>query len=146
MPRPEVNFSWQTLDAVLQYGANLTDCAEFCNCSEDTVQRRIKEHFQMTFHEYRKRKMAKLKMSIVKKQVDKALEGDNTMLIWVGKNLCEQSDKFSAEVTNTENNKITFAYSIPGNRFAPQEKEKAIDAESSVVDASNEGGSSGQEG
>lgn len=137
--------NWQTLDAVLQYGATLSDCAEFCQCSEDTIERNIKEKFQMTFREYKKRKMARVKMSIIQKQVQKALEGDNTMLIWTGKNLCEQSDKFSAEVTNTEQNKITFAYTIPGNRFAPKEKADAIDAESSVVNTSNDGGSDGQE-
>lgn len=116
MGRPEVHFSWQTLDAVLQFGASKTDCAEFLDCSEDTIERRIKTKFNMTFTEYRLRKMGKTRVGIMKKQIDMALAGDRTMLIWVGKQICGQSDKFS-EPDEVVNNTVQLKYSIPGNKY-----------------------------
>lgn len=128
--RPEIELKWDVLDAVLQYGAQLTDCAEFCGCSEDTIQNRIKQEFGLTFTEYRARKLGRTRVSIMKKQIEKALAGDTTMLIWVGKNICNQADKISTEVDDTPDEPVTLAYSIPGNKYSGKPDIEVLDGTS----------------
>ena len=47
----------------------------------------------MTFTVYRAKMMAKTKHNLFAKQVTIALEGNVTMLIWLGKNMLSQVDK-----------------------------------------------------
>ena len=83
-------------------------CAVFCNCKEivsvlnsfdinvsyDTVERRVKEQFNMTFAEYVDQKqMAFAKPKLRKAQFDCALGGNATMLIWLGKQYLGQMEK-----------------------------------------------------
>lgn len=91
--RPEKEIKWDVLDGILQFGATLIDCSEILGHAEDTIQRRIKKDFKMTFSEYRHRKMARMRMKLLQKQYDVAINGNVTMLIWLGKQHLGQSDK-----------------------------------------------------
>lgn len=102
--RPKKAFDWDKLDAILQYGAWLVDCADILNVSEDTVDRRIKSEFGMTFSEYRTKKMSRTRMRLAQKQIEAALAGNVTMLIWLGKQYLGQQDKH--EVASTSQIKI----------------------------------------
>jgi AraC-like DNA-binding protein len=89
-------------------------CAVFCNCKEivsvlnsfdinvsyDTVERRVKEQFGVTFAEYVEQKqMAFAKPKLRKAQLDCALGGNATMLIWLGKQYLGQTEKQEINVT-----------------------------------------------
>jgi AraC-like DNA-binding protein len=50
MQRVEIDF--KVLDALLQCNASRRDCAKYFKCSEDTVERRIKEKTGQTFSDY----------------------------------------------------------------------------------------------
>lgn len=93
MARPSKEFDWSKLDAILQYGACLSDCAEIMEVSEDTVERRIKEKSGLRFAEYRLKKMSKMKVGLAKKQIEVAMSGNVTMLIFLGKQYLGQADK-----------------------------------------------------
>ena len=99
MGRPKIEIDFEKVDAL---------CAVFCNCQEivsvlnsfdincsyDTVERRVKEQFNMTFAEYVDQKqMAIAKPKLRKAQFDCALGGNATMLIWLGKQYLGQMEK-----------------------------------------------------
>lgn len=103
--RDRIEIDFKKIDAL---------CAVFCNCKEivsvlnsfdincsyDTVERRVKEKFGMTFAEYVEQKqMAFAKPKLRKAQFDCALGGNATMLIWLGKQYLGQVEKQEINVT-----------------------------------------------
>ena len=99
MGRPTIEIDFKKVDAL---------CSVFCtcqeivallntfdeNCSYDTVERRIKEKFNVTFAEYVKQKQNAFgKPKLRKAQWDLGMEGNSTMLIWLGKQYLDQRDK-----------------------------------------------------
>lgn len=98
--RPAIVFDWKTLNAVLKFGANKKDAAEVLECSVDTIERRIKEKYNMTFTQYKKQKMAYMRMRILNKQYEVAMNGNVSMLIWLGKQHCDQTDKRELDLFN----------------------------------------------
>jgi hypothetical protein len=91
--RPEKEFDWKILDSILQFGANLIDCSELLEVSEDTVQRKIKSEHGCTFTEYRTKKMGRMRVKLLQKQYEMAQNGNVALLIWLGKQYLGQSDK-----------------------------------------------------
>ena len=91
--RKEINF--KTFEGLCQIHCTKSECAGILDISEDTLERRIKEHYgeKATFAAIFKEKSAHGKASIRRKQYKKAVEDGNvTMLIWLGKNWLGQSD------------------------------------------------------
>lgn len=64
---------------------------------ERLIERRIQERFKCTFVEYRDKKLDKIRIKLFDKQVQIALGGNATMLIWLGKQLLGQTDVERAE-------------------------------------------------
>ena len=69
------------------------DTAAFFECSEKTVERYIKEHFNLTFREFRERYMVHTRMQVVRKAIELATKGNVPMLIFCLKNLCGWMDR-----------------------------------------------------
>ena len=67
------------------------------NAKAEMIELRIKERYGITFTEYRSKKIDPLRMKLRQKQVQLALEGNVTMLIWLGKQYLEQTDVQSRE-------------------------------------------------
>ena len=97
--RPPKTFKWDLLNSILAYGASLTDCSDFLDVSEDTIQRNIKKKCDIKFSEYRLRKMSKIRLTLLQKQYNIAKEGNVTMLIWLGKQMLGQADKQKIDET-----------------------------------------------
>ena len=91
--RKEVKFDWEKLNIILRFGGTKKDSAEIMEVSEDTIERRIKKEYDMTFTEYKTQKMAYMRMKILQKQYEVAMRGNVSMLIWLGKQNCNQVDK-----------------------------------------------------
>lgn len=106
MGRPRKELDWSKLDAVLQYGASLKDCAAIMDCSEDTVEKRIKEKHGILFTEYRSKRMTGVKYTLIQKAIDMAKNGNVTMMIFALKNLCGWSDKQEVDQTTISTIKI----------------------------------------
>lgn len=106
--RPRKPFSWEVLDAVLPLGASLAYCAERLNVCIDTVENRIKEKYGITFSEYREKKREVIKLQLHKKQIDVAMQGNVSMLIWLGKVLLNQREhvEFNATESITVNDDL----------------------------------------
>ena len=75
---------------------------EFCcyfNCDNKTLEKWCKTTYKMNFSEIFKLKKGKGKISLRRKQFEVALSGNPTMLIWLGRNMLGQTDKYEIEQT-----------------------------------------------
>lgn len=99
MGRPRIELEdlsvdgWKLLDSLIIWSAHKEYIAEELGISADTLEKRIKEKTGLTFTAYRNQKKEKIRMNIRKKQYEQAIGGNTSMLIWLGKNECGQSDK-----------------------------------------------------
>lgn len=91
--RPHSKLNWDVLNAILQYGATLPDCSEMLGVSEDTIQRAVKKEHRLTFSEYRNKKMGRVRIKLLQKQIEVAMSGSVPLLIWLGKQYLGQLDK-----------------------------------------------------
>lgn len=75
---------------------------EFCcyfDCDDKTLEKWCKKTYKMNFSEIFKIKKGKGKISLRRKQFEVALSGNPTMLIWLGRNMLGQTDKYEIEQT-----------------------------------------------
>lgn len=108
MSRPPVEIDMTQLSTLMRFKPTQADCAAFFKCSEDTIDRRIRAFTTsednpegLSFAEFREQNMVHTRMSLVQKALDKATKGDNVMLIFCLKNLCNWRDKQPGEETPT---------------------------------------------
>lgn len=101
MGRPKINIDLEQLSSLIRLSPNLEDTAHFFNCSPDTIENVIKKEFQCTFTEFRDKKAVHTRMSIKRKMIEKAEAGDNTMLIWLSKNMLGMADKIETKNQHT---------------------------------------------
>ena len=78
--------------------SNAEYCADRLGMSPDTLSLRIKDRYGCSFPEYKNKKLETVKINLRKKQYDTAMKGSVTMMIWLGKNLLNQSDQPKAQV------------------------------------------------
>jgi hypothetical protein len=71
----------------------MPDCVYYMGISASTIERRIRDEFDMTFNAYRDLKMTDVRMKISDKQIEVALQGDPTLLKHLGAQYLGQSDK-----------------------------------------------------
>ena|ERR1022692_3082879 len=100
--RPEKAINWKTVDDLLVAGCLGTEIASHFDMHPDTLYRRIEEQYGMGFTAYSTEKRSKGDSLLRAKQFDKALKGDNTLLIWLGKNRLKQVDS-PAEISVDSN-------------------------------------------
>lgn len=100
--RKPIAINWLEVDRFLEAGASGPETASYLGIHYDTLQKRFKkEHSHKAkftyFSEYitYKRRAGDLKLRV--KQFDLAMKGDRGMLIWLGKNRLNQSDRISNE-------------------------------------------------
>lgn len=121
MGRPRKDFDWILLDSLCGLDAHLDYCAEkqIQKWGEElnqrtifrtraVIERRIRERYGLTFREYREKKKEPLRISLRKKQIDIALKGNVTMLIWMGKQHLGQTEK--VEQKNETDQKLEVTY------------------------------------
>ena len=91
--------------ALMRLRPTLEDTAAFFKCTPRTIERYIREHFDLSFVEFRAQHFVHTRFSIMRKAIQKAEQGDNAMLTLCLKNIChwtERSDvKVSGDITHT---------------------------------------------
>lgn len=83
---------WDQLDALIVWASEVY-CAEKLGISIDSLARRIKEKTGLDFAEYKQQKQEPMRINLMKKQYDIAMNGNVSMLIWLGKQYLGQSEK-----------------------------------------------------
>ena len=81
MGKPSIKIDIEKLRAFCRTKPTLADCAAFFQCSEDTIERRIKENEDCTFKEFRERHMVHTRYDLVRMAIKRASKSD-TMLIF----------------------------------------------------------------
>lgn len=108
MGRPEKSFDekdWKILDNAIIWGSEIY-CADTLKVSVSTLENRIRERHNCTFNEYKDKKKEPLRLNLFNKQYQVAMQGNVSMLIWLGKNELKQSDKTESNVIITDTAKI----------------------------------------
>jgi len=91
--RPAIEIDFDILENLCRMFCTLEEIAGCFSCSEDTIQRRIREEYDMTFAEYWKQFSAHGKMSLRRKQFESAMNGNTALLIYLGDKFLESPAK-----------------------------------------------------
>lgn len=98
MGRPKIEFNVELFEELCKLQCTAIEIAATMKMSVDTLERRVKEHYNDTFAVVFDAKRESGKPSLRRAQWKKAIEKDDTVMqIWLGKNLLGQKDKIEVE-------------------------------------------------
>lgn len=119
MGRPQIPFDWDLVDGLLALNASEDYVAErlliqsgepvndlTLKAKIRTMQRRIRLRWDMTFVEYRKKKLEGRNLKLAQLQLKAAEKGSAAMLIWLGKQWLGQADKSKHELSGPDGKPI----------------------------------------
>lgn len=92
MPRPEKTIDWELVDEKIIHGCPGTEIAAYFGMHPNTFYLKVEEQYKTSFSDYWQQKHMEGNTCLRKWQWEKAKTGDNTMLIWLGKNRLKQSE------------------------------------------------------
>ena len=107
--RRKINIDWKQFEAYCAVQCTLREIADYFNCSEDTVERRVREHYNCGFAEIFKRKRQKGLMSL-RANLFKLAEKQGNVAIFLAKNWLGMVDK--TEIANPEGEVFTVEYGV----------------------------------
>lgn len=91
--RPKANIDWEKVKKLLIAGCSGAEIAANFGLNQHTIYERCVTDNGMTFSDYSNQYYKKGESLLREVQFDKALSGDNTMLVWLGKNRLKQKEK-----------------------------------------------------
>lgn len=100
--RPEKPIDWIKVDDLLEAGCNATQIAPHFNIHPDTLCNRVRERYDMLFSDYLALKVAKGDSDLLNAQHVKARSGDNTMMVWMGKQRLKQRENPTESTVSKE--------------------------------------------
>ena len=106
MPKPLIDVDDAKLKLLMKMKPTLADTSAFLDVSDETITRYIRRTYNQSWLEFRACHMVKTKFDLVRTAIEKALGGDNVMLIFCLKNLCHWADKPTEQEEQTEEAKI----------------------------------------
>ncbi len=108
MSRPEKPINWEVVENLLVAGCLGTEIAAQFDMHPNTFYDRVEKQYNLSFTDYSSEKKCKGNSLIRAKQFEKAVKkGDNTMLIWLGKNRLGQKETQETVIPNQANLDIT---------------------------------------
>ena len=90
--RPQIPINWDKVDKLLESGCGATEIAGYLGCCRETIYDRCLEEKGIPFTTYSCQKRSSGDSLLREKQMSVALEGNQSMLIWLGKNRLGQRD------------------------------------------------------
>lgn len=109
MSRPEKPINWELVDELLIAGCLGTEIAAHFDMHPDTFYNKVNDKYNMGFTAYCYEKRCLGDSLIRRAQFDKALEKDNSMLIWLGKNRLNQKENHEISVDQETANRYARA-------------------------------------
>lgn len=91
--RKKFVIDWAKVDNALMAGSNGVQVAAMLGIHFDTLSNHCKEEHKTDFSDYLRQKREKGNNLLKAMQYRLAMDGDRGMLIWLGKNRLDQSDK-----------------------------------------------------
>jgi hypothetical protein len=99
--RKKVVIDWKRVDKSLMSGSNGVQVSAMLGVHPDTLYNKCKEVKKMDFSAYQQQKRQEGNDVLLGLQYELAKSGDRGMLIWLGKNRLDQSDKKEIKQHNT---------------------------------------------
>jgi hypothetical protein len=93
MGAPRASIDFKQLIKLAELGASMEEMAQFFNVHKSTISRRYRDVIAQA--------KAGTKMKLRARQLQAAMDGDKTMLVWLGKQMLGQSD--NGERSSDEN-------------------------------------------
>lgn len=105
MGRNKIKIDWKKVDNALMAGSNGVQVAAMLGIHYDTLANACQREHKTNFSDYLQAKREKGNNLLLNKQYELAMKGDRGMLIWLGKQRLNQSDKKDFDHT-TKGDKI----------------------------------------
>ena len=93
MSRPLIEIDWDQVDRMCEYHCTGEEQAGILGIDYDTLNTACKREKGCGCSDYFKQKASGGKMSLRRRQFTAAMDGNSTMLVWLGKNWLGQSDQ-----------------------------------------------------
>ena len=100
---------WKILESAIIFG-DKKYCSDKLGVSESTLLRRIQEKYSINFDTLKAQKRKEIENNLWWKQVSVALNGNVSMLIWLGKNILGQRDKHETELTGKDGKELVIKF------------------------------------
>lgn len=97
--RPPTIIDQTVFEGLCKIQCTLVEIAAYFDCDDGTVETWCKKTYKKGFSDVFRTKRGKGHISLRRKQWEMALNGNVTMLLWLGKQYLGQKDKFESEVT-----------------------------------------------
>ena len=97
MARPLKDIDWDQVDKMCAIHCTGEEQASILGVDYDTLNSACKREQGCSFSDYFKQKASHGRMSLRRKQYSAAMDGNTTMLVWLGKNWLGQSDQPEVE-------------------------------------------------
>lgn len=105
--RPQKQIDWELVDRLLVAGCLGTEIAPHFDMHHDTFYERCEKEKGTSFTAYSQQKRSIGDSVLREVQFEKAKKGDNSLLIWLGKNRLKQSES-PTELSISENTHTLF--------------------------------------
>lgn len=97
MSRPLKPIDWDQVDKMCAIHCTGEEQAAVLGVDYDTLNRACHREHNCSFADYFRQKASNGKMSLRRKQYTAAMDGNTTMLVWLGKNWLGQTDHIEPE-------------------------------------------------
>jgi len=91
--RPRIPIDWKEFSKLCELQCTEEEIASWFDLSIETLNQAVKRKYNKTFMEIFAKKRGKGKIALRRKQMQVAMKGDRTLLVWLGKNYLNQADK-----------------------------------------------------
>ena len=106
--RPKHVVDYPTLDSLCEIMCTGEECASILNIDYDTLDKALKRDGNGGFTDYYKKMSSNGKASLRRVQYNKAIDGNTTMLVWLGKQHLGQLDNAPPTTQNESPININF--------------------------------------
>ena len=113
--RPKADIDWAVVGKLLEAGCAGTDIASQLGISPTTLQRRCRAENNVSFSAFSQQKRMAGDNLLRAAQYKAAMEGNTTMLVWLGKQRLGQSDKTQAEITGPNRGPLVITWDDGGD-------------------------------
>ena len=106
--RPKINVEPKQLRKLTEIRCSLAEIAYYFDCSQDTIERRCKAFFGITFAELKKQSKVGTKLAIKKQLFKMAMNGNTTILMKLADNLhiFDEEDKKNSLISETPEEEV----------------------------------------
>lgn len=103
MGKPQLVIDWVKVEKLASIYCPVSDIAGIMGVSYNGLARGCKRKFKKTIEDWAHEKRGNTRAAVRNRQIQLALAGDKTMLIWLGKQMLGQSDRNRMSISGDAN-------------------------------------------